>query len=135
MQDGLYAADRSAQTYAHLATLAREVLAAGWPVILDGTFLRRAQRQAMRALADAAGVPFAILWPDSPADVMRERIAQRATAGGDPSEATVDVLARQLVAQEALTEDEVACAVRVRAGDAMDGAALARRVAEVLGQR
>ena len=133
--EGLYAADRSAQTYARLGELARDVLAAGWPVILDGTFLRRAQRQAMRELAAAAGVPFAILWPDTPPDIMRARVAQRAAAGGDPSEATLDVLARQLAAMEALDDDELRHAVRVEADAAPDGAALAARVAAALSAR
>ncbi len=131
---GLYAAERSAQTYARLAELAKDVLAACWPVILDGTFLRGAQRQAMREVAAAAGVPFAILWPDTPEAVMRERVAHRAAAGGDPSEATIAVLERQLATREALDDDELRCAVRVVPGAPQDGPTLAQRVAAALAQ-
>ncbi len=129
---GLYAPDRGAQTYARLRELAHDVLAAGWPVMLDGTFLRRAQREAMHTLAGESKVPFAILWPDTRVAVMRERVVQRAAAGGDPSEATVDVLERQLALQEALGEEELPFAVRVESDVPVDGQALAQRVASVL---
>ncbi|MFO1415322.1 MAG: AAA family ATPase [Burkholderiales bacterium] len=129
---GLYTGERSAQTYARLAALARDVLAAGWPVLLDGTFLRHAQRGAMRDLAAASGVPFAILWPDTPPAVMRERVTRRAAAGGDPSEATPEVLERQLAMLEPLAADELPRTVRVDAAADADTTALAQRVAAAL---
>ena len=43
---GLYTADASQRTYAHLAGLARTILAAGHTAVIDATFLRRTARPA-----------------------------------------------------------------------------------------
>ena len=41
----------------HLPKLARAAVAGGFPVLIDATFLRRADRQPMETLAEALGVP------------------------------------------------------------------------------
>ena len=64
---GIYSADLTAQTYARLAALSDVVLEAGYPVIVDATFLAEAQRSAFAALARKAGVPFAIAACEAPA--------------------------------------------------------------------
>jgi len=129
---GLYDAATSERTYARIAALAAEILAAGFPAIVDATFLRRAQRARLRELARDAGVPFAILSAQAGADAMRMRVSARAAAGGDPSEATVAVLERQLAAAEPLGPDEAQAAVMVDTTEAVDAGALARRVADAL---
>lgn len=101
----LYTADATGRTYAQLEAKARALLAAGWPVILDAAFLRRDERAAARALADALHVPFAILDCQAPAGVLRERLLARR---GDASEAGVAVLERLEPSAEPLTADEQA---------------------------
>ncbi len=127
---GLYTGDMTGQTYARLAALARTVLGAGYPVIVDATFLARAQRARFRALAAELGVPFAILVPRTPVATMRARVAAREAAGGDASEATVAVLERQLAAAEPLADDEADAAVAFDADSAIDATALAAAVAQ-----
>jgi hypothetical protein len=102
----LYGADATRLTYEHLLALARQALAAGYPAVLDATFLDTAWRQAARAAADAAGVPFLILDCDPPEAVLRERIERRQAEGRDPSDATVDVMLAQRAAREPLTAAE-----------------------------
>ena len=126
---GIYAGDMTARTYARLAALARTVVAAGYPVIVDATFLARAQRDAFRLLAAELGVPFAILAPRAPAAVMRARVAARDAAGTDASEATPAVLERQLEMAEPLGPEELAAAVTLDAGGPVDADALAAAVA------
>ncbi len=53
---GLYAADMTGRTYARLADLARAVIDAGFPVVVDATFLARIQREAFSGLARELGV-------------------------------------------------------------------------------
>ena len=130
---GIYAGDMTARTYARLADLARTVLAAGYPVIVDATFLARAQRATFRTLAATLEVPFAILAPQTPAAVMRARVTARDAAGTDASEATLAVLERQLAAAEPLGPDEVAAAVTFDASGPIDVAALAAAVAAKVG--
>jgi hypothetical protein len=53
----------------------------------------------------------------------------RAAAGGDPSEATVEVLERQLADAEPLAPDELPSVVRFDAERAVDAHALAAAIA------
>jgi aminoglycoside phosphotransferase family enzyme/predicted kinase len=73
--EGIYSPDLTAQTYARLSALSRTVLEAGYPVIVDATFLARAQRSAFAETARAAGVPFGIAVCEAPEAVLRERVA------------------------------------------------------------
>lgn len=96
LEAGLYAPQATRATYARLAALADTLLRTGFPVIVDATFLRAADRAAFLALARAADARGTLLWCDAPIDVLSERIRARTAAGGDASEATLEVLTRQL---------------------------------------
>ena len=100
---GIYTEEATTRTYARLLALARELLSAGWPVIVDAAFLRREERAAFRALAAELGVGFTILATDAPAEELRRRLKARS---GDASEATVAVLEKQLRWFEPLGADE-----------------------------
>lgn len=99
----LYTGDLTRRTYARLFELAQVALRAGFPVVLDAAFLRRAERDEARALADALRVPFSLLVCEAPDAVLRERLALRR---GDASEADAAVLDRLLVGAEPLTPEE-----------------------------
>ena len=117
---GLYSAQASARTYARLAELARAVVEAGYPVLVDATFLKRSQRATFAELAATLGVPFAILAFDAPVETLRARVRQRAEAGTDASEADVAVLETQLSAREPFEEEELACVVPIDTASAPD---------------
>ena len=103
---GIYAAEASQRTYAHLRTLAEMLLRAGWSVIVDAAFLKRIERSSFRDLAREVGAAFSILAPQATLAQLRERIAARRAQGRDASEATLDVLAQQLQTLEPLAGDE-----------------------------
>ena len=105
---GIYTAEATTRTYARLLGLARDILSAGWPVIVDAAFLQRAERAAFRALAAELGAGFGILATAAPAAELRQRLMLRS---GDASEATVAVLEKQMTWFEALDEDEQSCVV------------------------
>jgi len=95
VDQGLYSPEAGRRTYDRLAELARPVLQAGLPVLIDAACLKHAQRAHFRRLADALQVPFAMLWTSAPDELLRERIVGRADRGDDPSDAGLDVLEHQ----------------------------------------
>lgn len=88
-----YTQSAAAQVYAELGRQAAAALAAGHAVVADAVFAKPEERQAIAAVARAAGVPFAGIWLEAPAAVLEARVAARR---GDASDATVEVLRRQL---------------------------------------
>lgn len=103
---GLYTPDSTAATYARLLHLADTVLGHAYPVIVDATCLQAAQRAPFAALAREHGCPYVIIDCDAPREVLEARIRARQAAGEDPSEATTEVLARQLAQRESLSAKE-----------------------------
>lgn len=123
-----YGAEATRRTYGRLAELAHTTIQAGWPAIVDAAFLRRAERARFAALAEALGVPFAIVACHAPQALLRERIAARRLRRDDPSEADLDVLRRLTDAAEPPNAAERAMAfdVDTAAPEAAQSAALAR---------
>ena len=104
----LYGAEAGVRTYSSLLARTQALLTQGWSVVVDAAFLRRHEREAFAELARTLDCPFGILAPQAPVEVLRQRIAQRKMQGGDPSEATLEVLERQLQWLEPLGPDEQA---------------------------
>ena len=110
---GLYSADKTANTYLQLATLAKIVLAAGYSVIIDATFLKRALRDQFRTLAATSGAAFLILECTAENSELERRILSRSASQNDASEATLDVLHAQQAADEPLSGEELQYLLRV----------------------
>ena len=128
---GLYAPEASARTYARLAELARAVLDAGFPVIVDAAFLRRSERARFAALAHDAGASFLIASCEAAPATLRARVASRARDALDASEAGLAVLEHQFASAEPLATEELAYAMQLdaeRGAGAPEAAALARRL-------
>jgi len=106
LNTGLYSPQAHTDTYAHLQNRAQHLLETGWSVLVDAAFLRRHEREAFAALAQAVGCPFHILATEAPLAVLRERITARQAHGADASEATVAVLEQQLGWLEPLSDAE-----------------------------
>jgi uncharacterized protein len=129
---GLYAADRTKQTYARLFEIARCVLQAPCHVILDAAFLGRAERRRARKLAKKLGAGFLILELYAPLDTLLQRLQQRAASGRDASEAGVAVLHHQLQTAAPLDDREDALALHIPTGEPLDVAFLQQRVRSAL---
>ena len=128
---GLYAPGASERTYARLAGLAREVLAARYPVIVDAAFLQRSQRERFAELARGAGAAFAIAACTASPAALRARVALRELAARDASEAGLAVLEHQFATEEPLAADECAHTLAIdaeRSAGAAEAAALAQRL-------
>ena len=103
---GLYTPAATDATYRHMRALARDVVAAGFTIIVDAAFLDRWQRDLFRTLASDMQVPFAVVSFSARESTLRGRIALRAASGQDASDADLAVLEHQLRTHEALGPDE-----------------------------
>ena len=101
-----YARGFSDRTYAYLAEQARRIIAGGWSVIIDATFLERARRDGFATLAETLRVPFLILDFQTEQSVLRQRIRARSARDIDASDAGLAVLEHQLANHDPLTAEE-----------------------------
>ncbi|MFN3397284.1 MAG: AAA family ATPase [Sulfurimicrobium sp.] len=124
IDQGLYAPDAHIRTYRRLEELAREVLQAGFPAIVDAAFLKRAERDAFRALALELGIPFIILEMRATEDTLRQRVVRREQVGRDASEATLQVLESQLRGAENITPAERGWTATVNSAPSMKASLL-----------
>lgn len=114
---GIYAADASVATYARLNEIADTVLRAGYPVVLDATFLKHEQRNAAAKVAEATGAPFLILDCNAPQAVIASWLAQRQADKNDPSDATLTVIEEQQATRDPLTAEELLLSKRVETNE------------------
>jgi uncharacterized protein len=106
LDEGIYSQSMSERVYARLAEVAGAILDAGFPAVVDGAFLRRADREQFRAIASAHGVPFSIAYCNVEVDELRRRIIARQQTPS-VSEATLEVLEHQLQSAELPDESEL----------------------------
>lgn len=102
----LYAPEATERTYARLLDLSRELIEAGFSVLVDATFLSRWQRDPFLALAAELDCGCRILALQAPMHMLRERLGQRSQDGKDASDADIDVLSLQIARREPLSDDE-----------------------------
>jgi len=124
----LYDDATTRRVYERLATLAGTLLDAAVSVVVDAACTRRWQRDTLAAVARARGVPLVWLAFEPAADAAVATVEARVARGGDPSDATADVVRRQVAAFERIEEDEAlgaASVVRATAVPAADPAAVA----------
>jgi len=121
-----YSEEARAGVYRHLLERADRLLALGLTVVVDATFLERAQRAPFQQLAARRGTGFAVVACHASEEVLRERLRQRTAAGTDASDADIAVMEQQRPQQEWPQEDEGAVEVAPR--QPLDTDALARQL-------
>lgn len=114
--EGLYDPDMTATTYQKLAQFSALALQAGYDVIVDATFLCRADRAMLQSVAENHSAGFAILDCTADERVLAARIESRQAAGGDASEANLAVLRWQSAHLEPLTVSEQHHALAIDTG-------------------
>ena len=93
LPEAAYSPAMSQQVYGEMERRAAALLAQGGSVVCNAVFDRQDDRARIRQAADDGAAPFLGLWLEAAPDLLRRRVAARA---GGPSDATVDILARQL---------------------------------------
>lgn len=116
----LYSAQASDQTYNHLVELARDLLSAGYTVIIDAANLRQNRRQQFVDLAKSMRVNYLILAFEADEAILKQRVEQRTRAGEDVSDANVSVLLQQLKNYEPITTGEKAYTLVIDTGGEID---------------
>lgn len=109
-----YSPEHTRQTYQKLADIAQTSLNAGFPILIDATFLQLEQRNLFQQLATAQNVKFFILDFQATQAELTRRIQQRNQIGNDISEATLAVLEQQIKTAQPLTESEQPHVIQVK---------------------
>jgi len=100
----IYTTEFSKATYQRCIELSRRILKAGYPVIIDATFLKRWQRELVYQLGNELNIPVHIARFEAEPNELISRVMNRK---GDASDATAEVVLRQLSEQEPLSEEEL----------------------------
>jgi uncharacterized protein len=98
--EGLYRPEARRAVYDRMFQIAGEQLAERLSVVLDGTFLSEELRQEAAALAARLGARMCGIRCVCPSDVALKRLADRAAAGNDLSEARPELFAQQQAAED-----------------------------------
>jgi aminoglycoside phosphotransferase family enzyme/predicted kinase len=109
-----YDAAARRRVYARLLDCADACLAGGYPVLVDASFLDGSERRMFRELAQRQRVRCVIVHCEAEIPVLRRRLALRAAAGTDASQAGIAVLEEQLKCREPLSAEEARQTVSVR---------------------
>jgi uncharacterized protein len=104
---GIYSAKASEETYEAIFEKAAGALLAGESVILDASFSRFSHRERARELAREAGARFTIIECTAPHAEIRQRMEERATKEGEPSDGRWEIFREQEADFEPLRRDEV----------------------------
>ena len=105
--DKLYCKATNQAIYARLQDLAKRVIYAGYPVVIDATFLRQHDRDSFRQTAEQLCATFRIIHCHADERILRQRICSRLVNDSDASDADLNVLEMQLHQIEPLTKWEL----------------------------
>ena len=117
---GIYTEQATEQTFARLRELAAIILEAGYPVIVDATFLQPERIEPFRQLAGDQGVPFVVLDLRASEAELRARIARRKHDSREASEAGQEVLTSQLTRYQPLEGPDCVAIDAERGWDAIE---------------
>ena len=128
--EGRYSPEAIAAVYAEMLDRAAGHLALGRSVVLDATWLEPRRRAEAETVAADAHAELVEISCTAPRDELARRVTDRARAGTDPSEATVEGLDAQLAARAPGPE---AVELDTTALDGRDGDAVRRWAERELG--
>lgn len=89
---GIYGEEATERVYGEMMRVSKEVLEAGYPVVIDATFAKKRHREKALKLAEALKVPCVFLYLRCPLEVLRKRLEGR----GDISDGRPEILEDQL---------------------------------------
>jgi len=75
--EGIYSSGVTERTYKLMVEIAREVIKDGYPVILDGSFSKKWQRDLVRELSSQFQIPYLLLHTKCPYELLLERLKER----------------------------------------------------------
>jgi hypothetical protein len=124
----LYSVDMTRKTYRAVSDLASNCLAEGYPVILDGAFLKAEQRLEAIERAEELNIPWILLRTEAGERVMRSRILRRMRKRDDPSDADLKVLDLQMRTDQPITGLDPRRLIRVNTDSGLDPVRVKNRI-------
>jgi len=124
----LYSDATTEHTYRHLLATSEVVLAAGYAVIVDATFLDKQWRQQFRALAEQLQIPFHILSCHARQETIRQRLKLRETQNDNVSDADIIVMEKQRQKMQTLDVSEKQYEIFIDTEKALDYAAITQQI-------
>lgn len=118
-RERLYSPQMSVRTYRELVRQGAREAAAGRPVVLDATFLRREHRARAREEARRLGVPFVVIECRVDRTKASDRLRRRYASGTSESDAGPELLARHLAELEPVLARECDAHLVIDTGDRM----------------
>jgi len=103
---GIYTSDLTSRTYREMCSRAVTSFERGRGAIVDATFLRREQRDELRALAEKVKAPLLFVWCTCPEETVRQRIEARVQNPEEVSDADWNIYLHQRAEQEIPGSDE-----------------------------
>jgi uncharacterized protein len=88
---GFYTSGATERTYRSLLEQAEESLRRGMSVILDASFSRHQERADAQTIANRTGTRFRILCCSAPDEVIKQRLADRLSKPGEPSDGRLEI--------------------------------------------
>lgn len=104
--EGIYTEGAGRNVYGAVLDASESLIDAGFSVIVDASFLRRADRQALVALARRKGASYVFVETHADRVELERRLQSRRKQGGEASEADLAVLQHQFEVAEPLTQEE-----------------------------
>ncbi|MGM0535318.1 MAG: AAA family ATPase [Pseudomonadota bacterium] len=102
----IFTREATERTYRRLAACAGSLLEAGFPTCVDGTFLKREQRDLLRQQAEARGLPVLLISFEADEGTLHRRIEKRARRHGVAVEDSLSILASQQADFEPFGDEE-----------------------------
>ncbi len=122
----LYSSDITDKTYNHLKDTAQQLIKAGYPVVIDATFLDKSRRTDFHALAQQLNIAFYILHCHADKSILKQRIDKRKKDKTDKSDADILIMMQQLDQYQPLDQDELNYTIKLDTEMPVNLAALAR---------
>jgi len=113
LNNDLYSAAVTRATFNDLESITSHILNAGYPVIVDATFIKKDTREQFQKLAKKSNVPYVILDFQAPEELLKKWITKRIASNTDISDADLDVLKQQIRSQEPLSKEEMSHAISI----------------------
>jgi len=101
-----YTAEASDIVYKKLNELAEIAVTSGYSTVLDATYLKLNQRHAVQLVAEKLACRYLIMSMKAEIAELEKRIRQRLQKNNDFSEATIEILHKQLASEEPLNDNE-----------------------------
>jgi len=112
----IYSSQSTQLTYNHLLDIARDLLKDNYSVIIDAANLKQWQRRLFTELARTVKVKHVIVAYHADEMILKQRLVERARRNDDVSDASPEVLQKQLQNYEPLTDEEELITIKIDTG-------------------